>query len=1322
MSTTQTAEPKAKIGNASSSSHEVAENSFFASEANEGFFNGLPVQAKLNISPPDDPQEKEADQVADTVMRMPQTPYEGITGTNENSSGSGVQIHRKCAQCEEEEKMQRMPEMPIQRNSEGEEQVNAFSEPAIQRKCAHCEEEEKKMQRKPEGIQREEEDEETIHRSPFSIIQRSCSSCTQEELVQRSPYYTADNLSLIQRECSECTINKPDASELEEEDAQVKEEEHEEGGTAPAAEESVSPKSESGGPAQPGSSFENTLQSSKGSGQPMTPEVSQSMENKFGQDFSHVRIHNNSNASSMSSTINAQAFTHGSDIYFNQNKYDTSSSSGQKLLAHELTHVVQQTGSNAIQPKIQRSEEHKIGNWAHSWIQHRMREKDKELITEAGIPGGTRHGAKINSAGFADFYKSDGSTVSGVQAEIKGENDHYTYKGFMKTGKRLKEMQSKSPIKRGPNIHDKSKKDKTKVWDWNPGFPKTFEVGELKPLFLTDFPGSIGVMGLGIDQKGSYKSGFEQFVDQVNKDAKPPTPVSTSGSYMNLEKIVPDEINYKKFEEQRENEDVNKAIFKGAPTDPKRKRAWVYVVSEGLMLYFLIKHPYKPKEYPEHIDKQLKVLDPLLKKLREAHPTMANSLDTKRMEGTKVVRSVPPTISRKPSGKTIQLSPDASSEKWKKAQKDWETSRKNWVLGTAGAPKPKQFLKEQAQGVIKKGKIDDKLGLPGDKGKGEKQLKDTKSVRFWSSWKGRLFGALRFRFGNTFDKIEAFFVKVKDKFKKHREKADKLKTHGGFGFDWKKTATRIIINLAAEVFKKMISIAFTGFMNCINAIIDNIIKKFSKSIEDTAEKELEKLKPVCCEIMAFKEKADAELAKHDKAITEFTETVEKIQEWRAILSEVEIAVRLGVQIVSCGTPPGLGCLWGLVAQLAISTGLELLSRTDYFKDNIATPAAQKLMDAIVGNALHNAMVDVLSSTPLKEYMAGLEPCARKSDATGSGSGGGIGGGTQKLNPNTAENIKTREQWEADHKDKIMADLQQAFETTDKKPLSEEDVKKILEAMKNSKKTPEEMRKMIEAARNAKTGKLELAKAIASLESGVVPEDKNTTPQGKERKIDYDKAKRNNIAYKEKLGWDPSLFIKRGLNEGTKEFADAVYDMQEAIGVHKDGIAGPSTTVKFYEANNLKKDKVYKKAEEVQNEEKVTKEITEALDKPYPTLAQLKSDLGSAPWSTLGNNSFAFMKVDGRYLAACKTSQGAEFGFYFKWIDSEHDKKPRMMIIDHSPLYARDEIKDGDSWNISLEPADKDKNPSGIFTFFTPVPKDTEFNDSLAIEGLSIEKF
>ena len=73
---------------------------------------------------------------------------------------------------------------------------------------------------------------------------------------------------------------------------------------------------------------------------------------------------------------------------------------------------------------------------------------------------------------------------------------------------------------------------------------------------------------------------------------------------------------------------------------------------------------------------------------------------------------------------------------------------------------------------------------------------------------------------------------------------------------------------------------------------------------------------------------------------------------------------MGVQIVSCGLPPGLGCLWGLVAQLGISAGLSLLARTDYFDDEMARPAARKLLDTrSVGDSLHNFLVDILERTP-----------------------------------------------------------------------------------------------------------------------------------------------------------------------------------------------------------------------------------------------------------------------------------------------------------------------------------------------------------------------
>jgi hypothetical protein len=75
------------------------------------------------------------------------------------------------------------------------------------------------------------------------------------------------------------------------------------------------------------------------------------MEPRFGNDFSSVRIHTGSNAVQMNKELHAQAFTHGSDLYFNEGKYNPGSNSGKQLLAHELTHVVQQTGAKKLQRK-----------------------------------------------------------------------------------------------------------------------------------------------------------------------------------------------------------------------------------------------------------------------------------------------------------------------------------------------------------------------------------------------------------------------------------------------------------------------------------------------------------------------------------------------------------------------------------------------------------------------------------------------------------------------------------------------------------------------------------------------------------------------------------------------------------------------------------------------------------------------------------------------------------------------------------------------------------------------------------------------------------
>ncbi len=82
----------------------------------------------------------------------------------------------------------------------------------------------------------------------------------------------------------------------------------------------------------------------KGSGSALPEGTRQQMEGFFGADLGGVRVHTDSNAAALSQELNAQAFTVGSDVFFSEGKYNPSSSEGQGLLAHEVTHVGQQGG------------------------------------------------------------------------------------------------------------------------------------------------------------------------------------------------------------------------------------------------------------------------------------------------------------------------------------------------------------------------------------------------------------------------------------------------------------------------------------------------------------------------------------------------------------------------------------------------------------------------------------------------------------------------------------------------------------------------------------------------------------------------------------------------------------------------------------------------------------------------------------------------------------------------------------------------------------------------------------------------------------------
>lgn len=154
--------------------------------------------------------------------------------------------------------------------------------------------------------------------SPVPSVQTKCAACEQEEKLQKKE----EDISPIDNKLQTKPIFES-AGDAPSEDVLQRQTDNYTEGIASA-------------------DLSSRLSASKGGGQALATDTRTSMESAMGADFSNVRVHTGSDAIQMSQDVNAQAFTHGSDVYFNEGKYNPSHTEGSHLLAHELTHTVQQ--------------------------------------------------------------------------------------------------------------------------------------------------------------------------------------------------------------------------------------------------------------------------------------------------------------------------------------------------------------------------------------------------------------------------------------------------------------------------------------------------------------------------------------------------------------------------------------------------------------------------------------------------------------------------------------------------------------------------------------------------------------------------------------------------------------------------------------------------------------------------------------------------------------------------------------------------------------------------------------------------------------------
>lgn len=272
------------------------------------------TQAKLTIGRPNDKYEQEADCVADRVMRMP------------------------------DPKLQRQPE-------KGEEEETLQTKPLADQIAPL-------VQRQEESPEDEEEKPVQAKFKEGEMIQRMCPEC-EEETAQRQPMKEEDDEELIQTKSLVQPLiqRQTDLEEDREEDLlQTK--------TAPEHTPQVT------------TGISNNIQSLKGGGQPLPQNQRTFFESRMGRDFGGVRIHTDNKAADTAQSVQAKAFTLGNNIVFNAGQYSPNNQEGKKLLAHELTHVIQQNGQKA--PQIQTAPQ-PVTKFSETYVPFSRADIEKEL-------------------------------------------------------------------------------------------------------------------------------------------------------------------------------------------------------------------------------------------------------------------------------------------------------------------------------------------------------------------------------------------------------------------------------------------------------------------------------------------------------------------------------------------------------------------------------------------------------------------------------------------------------------------------------------------------------------------------------------------------------------------------------------------------------------------------------------------------------------------------------------------------------------------------------------------------------------------------------
>jgi hypothetical protein len=685
-------------------------------------------------------------------------------------------------------------------------------------------------------------------------------------------------------------------------------------------------------------SVQQSLDGGRGGGQSLSPGLREDMETAFGTDLSGVRVHTGTAAENLSQDLSARAFTHGQDVYFNSGEFRPETPQGQHLLAHELTHVVQQNPGLQRKPRSQPRADAALtatggkkvqastysfgptfglpkGTLIHKTVLPMFAEANSDLFVEVKIPGANRRDVETGKWGVADFYKARPAAGDSMSRTI-GINFDLDTPSFLTKDRKLEG--GGASYRHSKHAAPKGTTRSPRVRELKRG-PTHIELGDLKPPNLAE-----AILGGG--QLSNYRSGIVNTAKSLETYLADPR---NSGENQDGGTWAPDPVDM-----------ATLAIPANLnyPTGAGISRYSLAVYLDGRKInadsgltgsMFVYKHArpgiWVYEWIPEAIPATTGAGD-VNRVLTRLNEDIIEPVQLKPLP-----RAAPAPIRRRESARLRRKDKKGFPYlNWKGKYNTWKKDAESFL----GKPE------EKKKGEITEALVDvdkragNRLKLPAavkERGVGFGK------IRHWARF-GGIYGWLRNTFDGAFVKVKALVEKVKKKVQALAKKAGAT----SFG-SWVKAAAKVIFKIfklvaswaVGQVANRLIASFEQGISNNLRKLVDAVTPEGVKStIEEFEERKLEYE-----EVLKAKEEDLEKRLFGDKL-----DLFEKLQEWEAIANQASTIITViewGVRLIACASPPAIGCLWNLVIS-ALQAAFALLIQTCWFTKKVYEPVLNEI--------------------------------------------------------------------------------------------------------------------------------------------------------------------------------------------------------------------------------------------------------------------------------------------------------------------------------------------------------------------------------------------